>query len=49
MFYEDEVLQPAACAVVLGYVYVGAALGDKSELPFENHGTSFLSLILAPT
>jgi hypothetical protein len=36
-----------------GNVYVGAAMSDKSELPFENHGSSLLSpllsLIVAPT
>jgi hypothetical protein len=52
-----ECNENASTVARLGYVYVGAAMsdksGDKSELPFENHGTSLLSpllsLILAPT
>jgi hypothetical protein len=40
-------------APILGYDYVGAAMsdksGDKSELPFENNGTSLLSPITVPT
>jgi hypothetical protein len=36
------------------YDYVGAVItdkksGDKNELPFENNGTSLLSLMAAPT
>jgi hypothetical protein len=39
---------------VLGYVYVGAAISDKSEVPLFSNGSSFLSplflsVITAPT
>jgi hypothetical protein len=47
----------ASARELLRYVYVGATMSDKSddksELPFENHGSSLLlpllSLIVAPT
>jgi hypothetical protein len=49
--------ETTTCHSVLGYDYVAAAMsdkkGDKSELPFEKHGSSLLSpllsLIVAPT
>jgi hypothetical protein len=31
------------------YDYVGAAISNKSELPFENNDTSLLTLIASPT